>query len=254
EPEVSGAEAGAGRVTDRSANSADHGGRLPIDHRIHYIRSVIGQQIFAAEPVELNVTDAIGAANNRLWIHAVCQADAGSPIVRVWVNQRAIIQAPALGEKHRVGRWVEVRKMIVTLPLRRGELVADSKIERQLLIDFKIVLHITEVHTLAQMRNRIIVLFVVIAQAEHEIGKTVKLLPGAIQRLAGSIREKPGVIVDSVFRMEIADCRVDHLVFKTDLYAMAPKNFGEVDLGVKDDWILILWIAALPAELRKAAA
>src|SRR6185312_17329017 len=64
EPEVSGAEAGAGRVTDRSANSADHGGRLPIDHRIHYIRSVISQQIFAAEPVELNVTNAIGAANN----------------------------------------------------------------------------------------------------------------------------------------------------------------------------------------------
>ena len=81
--------------------------------------------------------------------------------------------------------------MVVALPLWSCEFIADPKIERQLLVDFKIVLQIPEVHSLAQMRNRIVVLFIMIPQAEHEIGKAVQLLARSIQCFPGAFVKKP---------------------------------------------------------------
>ena len=59
----------------------------------------------------------------------------------------------------------EVRQLVVALILRRGELVAQAQVQGQLVADLEIVLHVAEVHALAEVRDRVVVQLVVIRRA-----------------------------------------------------------------------------------------
>ncbi len=107
--------------------------------------------------------------------------------------------------------------MIVALPLRRGVFVADAEIEGEFVASFKVVLQIAEVHALAQMSHSVIIDFVVAASAKEKVGQAIVLLLQTGQAASGArSAEVAGVIVHSIFGMEILHLRIDELVFEAD--------------------------------------
>src|SRR5262245_59072335 len=56
------------------------------------VRPVESQQVFAAQSIEMDVTDPVTAANHRPIERVVCEADARRPVVVIRVNQRAIVK------------------------------------------------------------------------------------------------------------------------------------------------------------------
>src|SRR5690348_16380024 len=66
-------EAGARRVVYRCTSAGTLAWDL-IDDGIYYVRTVIGQKIFAAQAVELHVTNTVRAANDHLRSNPISQA------------------------------------------------------------------------------------------------------------------------------------------------------------------------------------
>jgi hypothetical protein len=72
------------------------------------------------------------------------------------LDKRFVIQARARRENQRIRRRIEIRQLVVSLPLRRYELITDAQIQRQFACSLEIVLQISEIHALgasARPRN-----------------------------------------------------------------------------------------------------
>ena len=91
--------------------------------------------------------------------------------------------------------------------MRRRVLVAQAEVQRQLVVDAEVVLHVGEVHVLAQVGDQDVAERVLAAQAEHEVGEVVEV----VRRGAGRPRELPGVGVAAVERVDVLHLGVDVL-------------------------------------------
>ncbi len=105
--QVGGPETSAGRVIDRSASASPLAGQL-IDHGVYNVGPVIGEQVLAAHAVELDVADSVGAANDRFGIDLISHADAGRPVVRIGMHQRAVVETATGSQDHLARSGVEV--------------------------------------------------------------------------------------------------------------------------------------------------
>ena len=91
------------------------------------VRTVEREQVLAAQPVEVDVADAVAAADHRLVVDRVGQAEARREVVAVGIDQRAVVDRAVLRLDQRVGDRIVVGEEVVLLPLRRGELVAQRR-------------------------------------------------------------------------------------------------------------------------------
>ena len=199
ERDIGGAGRGGGkRVVDRRG---DDGGRI------------VGQQIFAAQAIEMDVADSETAADNRLWVEAVGQADAGRPVIAVRADQRALENAAVLGEDGFLRRDVVVGEVVAVFPLRRRVLVADAKVERKFGRDLPVILQIEKVHSLAVLRGEDVGERVGAAGAEQEVGDIVDVVAG---RARGS-GKLPAVGVSAILGTEVQHVGVDGLKLITQL-------------------------------------
>src|SRR5690349_7430976 len=99
------------------------------------------------------------------------------------------------------------------------------------------------------MRDGIVIHLVMIPSAEQKVGKAVELLLRTAEPARGTQSAVvAGVVVDSILRMKVADCGINHLILETHLQAVTAKNAREVHLRVQHDRVLILRVAALAAK------
>ena len=214
-----------------------------------HVRPVERQQVLAAEPVEVDVADAVAAAEHRLAVDRERHAEARREVVAIGIDQRALVDRAVLRLDQRVRVGIEVGEEVVLLPLRRGELIAQPEVQRQPVGRPEVVLQIREVHPLAEVGDERVDDRVAVAQPEHEVGEVVGRRVGCRRRRAA---ELPAVGVAPVLRIEVVDLRVDRLVLVAGLEALTAANPRVVDARIEHRRILELRIAVLPAPRRPA--
>ncbi len=190
------------------------------------VGAVERQQVLAAEPVEVDVAHAVAAAQDGLAVDRVGKARAAARSCCGRVDQRPVVDRAVLRLQQRVGVRVEVGEEVVRLPLRRRDLVAQPEVQRQVLERLDVVLHVGEVHALAQVGDERVDQRVGVARAEHEVGQVVGR---RIRGGAGGAAELPAVGVAAVLRVEVVDLRVDRLVLVAGLEALAAADPRVVD-------------------------
>src|SRR6185312_12420419 len=119
---------------------ADSLRRKLVDYGIDHKWSVVREKIFSAQPVKLDIADAVAAPDHGLRSHLPRKADARSPVMRIGMDQRPVVETAARSIDHLLRNGIEIGEPVVALVLRRRELVADTQIQRQLVRSFEIVL------------------------------------------------------------------------------------------------------------------
>src|SRR5215203_5231252 len=131
--------------------------------------------------------------------------------------------------------------------MRRGVFVTQAEVQRELIVHPEVVLHVTEVHLLTQVRDEDIADRELTAEAEHEIGEVVQ----RIRDRAVWVGNLARVGVPAVERVDVLHFSVDVLELVAGLERMASGNEGVVQLRVEHLWILPLRIGRLAAEVRE---
>ena len=198
----------------------------------------------------MDVARAVGRADDRLRREAVGDAQPGREIVRVGVDEGAVVDGSVGRLQERGGRGIEVRQVVAVLPLRRPELVAQPEIERQVRRDAPVVLQVAEMHPLAELEDKRIDELVGIARADQEVDQVERRRVG---RRAGRPAELPAVPVRAVLRVHVVDIRIDVLILVAGLERVAAADPRVVQARVDDERVLELGVAALPAPCRPAA-
>ena len=125
-----------------------------VDHGIHHLRAVDGQQIRRAAAMEVDVADPESAANHSLRHHLIGDSHSRRPVAQIRMHQATIVAAAFLRLEDRGSRGIEVAEVIVRLELRRTILVKDSQVERELIAELEIVLNIGEMHVLLKVSDK----------------------------------------------------------------------------------------------------
>jgi hypothetical protein len=102
---VGGAEASAGCG---GGGRADTRGWFLIDRGIDDVRSIVSEQVFATQPVELDIADAVAGAKHGLRGDLVGQAQARGPVMAVRMHERAMVEVAAAGEDQDLHCGIEV--------------------------------------------------------------------------------------------------------------------------------------------------
>ena len=215
-----------------------------VDVRVEDERQVVGEQVFAAHAVEVQVADAEGGAEDRLIVERIGGADAGGEVVAVGVDEGAVAEGAVLGEDHGVGGRVEVGQAVGAFPLRGGELVAEADVQREAARDFVVVLEVEEVHPLAVVNDGRRVELIGGAGAEQVVGDELAVVVGR----AGGLREAAGEAAGAVLGVEVIDVGIDALVLVAGFEAVFAEDLGIVDFGVDDEGVLELGVRALDAD------
>src|SRR5262249_19664637 len=136
-------------------------------------RRIESQEPFAAGTVGVIVEDPVGAPNHGLRSGTVSESEAWRKVITVRLDQRLILERAALGGDECARRPVEIRPLGFPLPGRRGELVTQSEVQRQLARDFPVVLQKQEVQVLVDFKSGVRILLVPRGKTEQEVGQGV---------------------------------------------------------------------------------
>ena len=123
---------------------------------------------------ELLIADAVRSAHHSLGIDAIGQAEPGSEVQVVLVDESAIEDGTAASYNQAAGGTgggIEVRELIVGLEGRRRQLVTQAQINRELVVYSPVVLAIKEVHPIVVFHHVVGAKLVLAARAEDEVGQ-----------------------------------------------------------------------------------
>lgn len=183
-------------------------------------------------------------------VDTVGQAQSRRPVVAIGTDERPVCDRAIPRLNQRVGGRIEVRQVVVPLPLRGRKLVADAGVHGQVVPHAPVILQVEEMHALPQVEHGRIHELVAAARSHEEVGQVVGRRIG---RGAGGTAELPGVRICAVLRVYVVDFGVDGLVLVSRLQRMRAGEPRVVETCIDRQRVLILRIAALPAPGRPAA-
>src|SRR5437773_2122942 len=114
----------------------------------------------------MHVADTESTADDRLRHDLIREADARRPIAMIGMDEGAIVSAAVLRLDQSRGGGIEIAELIVLLEMRRAVFVAHAEVQCELVIHLPIVLQISEMHVLLQVRNKESTQGILCAQAE----------------------------------------------------------------------------------------
>ncbi len=197
--------------------------------------------------MEVHVADAVPAAEHRARSESVGEAEPGTEVVAVGGDQRTVFERAVAGHHHGPPLRVEVGQHVVAFPVRRGVLVAQPEIERELIGEPQVVLDIGEVHVLAQVGHQDVAEGIGAAEPQHEVGKVVHVARGC----PGRPGELPRVLVAPVERVHVLHFRLDVLELIARLDGLASTRPRVVDLRIEHGRKLPLRVGGLAPQIRE---
>ena len=160
------------------------------------LRRVVAQDIRRTGAIEMRVVHAVSAANGGLVERRISEPESRPEVVPIRIHQIAVlVRRP----DHRLRRRIEVRRVVVPLIERRGVFVAESDVQRQLIVDADVILHVGEVQIASEVGDDHVREVVLGAKAEHEVADVVQV----VGRSTGRPCELPGVGVAAVQRVDV---------------------------------------------------
>ena len=230
------------------------------DRGIDDIRPVVGKQVFAALAVELVIADSIAGTKNRLVIQPIGEADTRRKVQHRRVDHCAVGDGTRLGLNQRLRSGIEVGQMIPIHILRRHQLVAHSGVDGESAPEFKIVLHVEEVHPLVVVDDAEVVQLVALPSAKNKVRQRRGLFGTHVAAGVGariidqrSRTEIAAVIVLAIGWVEVFNFGIDGLILIANLDAVSAFDDRVVDLGIDDEGVLELRVARLRSKLAEVA-